>query len=119
MLTRRAIFHKCLALGSLTLASGFSAETLFAALKEREKQPRAPTPPNPLGPMYKRLAPTTGTLRAPGDLGLPLSLSGQVRDTRGDVLRDATVEIWQTDYSGFYDLDGYRYRSKQPADASG
>ena len=119
MFTRRAILYNCLALGSLTVASGFSAEAMFAAFQEREKEPRKPTPPNTLGPFYKRLAPTTGTLRAPGDPGLPLSISGQVLDTRGDVLPDATIEIWQADHSGYYDIDGYRYRGKLPVDASG
>jgi protocatechuate 3,4-dioxygenase beta subunit len=119
MFTRRAILHKCLALGSLTVASSFSAEAMFAAFQEREKKARKPTPPNTLGPFYKRLAPITGTLRAPGDPGLPLSLSGQVLDTRGDVLPDATIEIWQADHSGYYDIDGYRYRGKLPVDASG
>jgi len=119
MFTRRAILHHCMALGSLTIASGFSAEAMFAAFQECEKEPRKPTPPNTLGPFYKRLAPTTGTLRAPGDPGLPLSLSGQVLDTRGDALRDATIEIWQADHSGYYDIDGYRYRGKLSVDASG
>jgi protocatechuate 3,4-dioxygenase beta subunit len=48
-----------------------------------------------------------------------LSISGQVLDTRGDVLPDATIEIWQADHSGYYDIDGYRYRGKLPVDASG
>jgi protocatechuate 3,4-dioxygenase beta subunit len=119
MLTRRAILHKCLALGSLSVASSFKAEAMFTAFQVREKQPRKPTPPNSLGPFYKRLAPTTGTLRAPGDPGLPLSLSGQVLDTRGDVLPDATIEIWHTDHFGYYDIEGYRYRGKLPVGASG
>lgn len=119
MFTRRAILHKCLALGSLTVASSFSAETMFAAFQDGEKQLRKPTPPNSLGPFYKRLAPTTATLRAPRDPGLPLSLSGQVFDTRGDVLSDAMIEIWQTDHFGLYDVDGYRYRGKLPSDSSG
>ena len=119
MFTRRAILHKCLALGSLTVGSSFSAETMFAAFQDREKQLRKPTPPNSLGPFYKKLAPTTATLRAPGDPGLPLSLSGQVLDTRGDVLPDAMIEIWQTDHLGYYDLDGYRYRGKLTVDATG
>ena len=110
MFTRRAILHKCLALGSLTIVSSFSAETMFAAFQDHEKQLRKPTPPNSLGPFYKRLAPTTAILRAPGDPGLPLSLSGQVLDTRGDVLPDAIIEIWQTDHFGYYDAEGYRYR---------
>jgi protocatechuate 3,4-dioxygenase beta subunit len=119
MFTRRAILHHCMALGSLTIASGLSAEAMFAALQETEKQLRKPTPPNTLGPFYKKLAPTTATLRAPGDQGLPLVLSGQVFDTRGDVLSDAMIEIWQTDHFGLYDVDGYRYRAKLPADNSG
>ena len=119
MLTRRAILRKCLALGSLTVASCFSAEAMFAAFQERENQPRKPTPPNSLGPYYKRLAPATEALRAPGDPGLPLSLSGQVLDTRGDVLPDAMIEIWQADHFGYYDIDGYRYRGKLSVDSSG
>ena len=119
MLTRRAILRKCLALGSLTVASCFSAEAMFAAFQERENQPRKPTPPNSLGPYYKRLAPATEALRAPGDPGLPLSLSGQVLDTRGDVLPDATIEIWQANHFGYYDLDGYCYRGKLSVDSSG
>jgi protocatechuate 3,4-dioxygenase beta subunit len=119
MLNRRSMLEKCLALGSVTIACRFSPEAMFAAFQDREKQLRKPTPPNTLGPFYKRLAPTTGALRAPGDPGLPLSLSGQVLDTRGDVLPDATIEIWQADHSGYYDIDGYRYRGKLPVDASG
>jgi protocatechuate 3,4-dioxygenase beta subunit len=119
MLTRRAILRKCLALGSLTVASCFSAEAMFAAFQERENQPRNPTPPNSLGPYYKRLAPATEALRAPGDPGLPLSLSGKVLDTRGDVLPDATIEIWQANHFGYYDLDGYRYRGKLSVDSFG
>ena len=119
MLTRRAILHKCLALGSLGVASSFSAEVMFAAFQEREHQSRKPTPPNTLGPYYKRLAPATEALRAPGDPGLPLSLSGQVLDTRGDVLLDATIEIWQADHFGYYDIDGYRYRGKLSVDSTG
>jgi protocatechuate 3,4-dioxygenase beta subunit len=119
MLTRRAILHKCLALGSLSVASSFSSEVMFAAFQEREHQSRKPTPPNTLGPYYKRLAPATEALRAPGDPGLPLSLSGQVLDTRGDVLLDATIEIWQADHFGYYDIDGYRYRGKLSVDSTG
>ena len=119
MLTRRAILEKCLALGSVTIACGFSPEAMLLAFQEREKQVRKPTPPNALGPFYKKLAPQTGMLRAPGDPGLPLSLGGQVFDTRGDVIRNAIIEIWQTDHFGYYDVDGYRYRGKLPADASG
>jgi protocatechuate 3,4-dioxygenase beta subunit len=92
---------------------------MLAAFQEGEKGLRKPTPPNPLGPFYKRLTPVNNILRAPGDPGLPLTLSGQVVDTRGDLVPEATIEIWQTNYRGLYDLDGYRYRGKQKVGASG
>lgn len=119
MLARREVLQKCVALGSLVIASDFSHEAMLAAFQEREKELRKPTPPNPLGPFYKRLTPVNNILRAPGDPGLPLTLSGQVVDTRGVIVPDATIEIWQTNYQGLYDLDGYRYRGKQKIGTSG
>ena len=119
MLNRRSILQKCAALGSVTVVSQCCADAMLEAFQTRENQPRKPTPPNDLGPFYKRLAPVTGMLRAPGDPGMPLSLSGHVFDTRGDVLPSATIEVWQTDHAGYYDLDGYRYRGKVRADDSG
>jgi protocatechuate 3,4-dioxygenase beta subunit len=50
---------------------------------------------------------------------MPLSLSGHVFNTRGDVLPSATIEVWQTDHAGHYDIDGYRYRGIVRADDSG
>jgi len=119
MLTRRDILHKCVALGSVVIASQFSPEAMLAGFQEREKQFRKPTPSNTLGPFYKRLTPVNASLRAPGDAGMPLTLSGQVFNTRGDVVPDAIVEIWQTNHQGYYDLDGYRYRGKLQVDRSG
>jgi hypothetical protein len=46
----------------------------------------------------------------PGDSGMPLALSGMVYNTRGAVVPEAKVEIWQTDNSGHYDVEGYPYR---------
>jgi protocatechuate 3,4-dioxygenase beta subunit len=119
MLTRRDILHKCFALGSVVIASQFSAAAMLAAFQEHEKQLRNPTPPNALGPFYKRLTPLNNMLRAPGDPGMPLTLFGQVFDTRGDIVSGATIEIWQTNHQGYYDLDGYRYRGKLQVDKSG
>ncbi len=119
MLTRREILQKCLALGSVTIASHVSPEAMFAAFREREKQVCKPTPANDIGPFYKKGAPEAHVLRAPGDPGTPLSVSGQVCDTRGDELADAVIEVWQTDHLGHYDLDGYRYRGKLLPDSSG
>jgi protocatechuate 3,4-dioxygenase beta subunit len=50
---------------------------------------------------------------------VPLTLSGQVFNTRGDILPDAIIEIWQANHQGYYDLDGYRYRGKLQTDNSG
>ncbi len=92
---------------------------MLFAFQEGEKPVSKPTPPNPLGPFYKRLTPVNNILRAPGDPGLPLTLSGQVVDTRGDIVPDATIEIWQTNHHGLYDVDGYGYRGKQTVDTTG
>jgi protocatechuate 3,4-dioxygenase beta subunit len=118
-ISRRDILHKCLALGSLTILSSASATELIAAWDEREKIVRKPTPWNELGPFYKKRAPQTASLRAPGDPGLPLSVGGQVFDVRGEIVPGAKIEVWQTDHLGHYDLDGYRYRATLISDAGG
>jgi hydroxyquinol 1,2-dioxygenase len=58
-------------------------------------------------------------LRAPGDPGMPLSVSGQVFDVRGEIVPGAKIEVWQTDHLGHYDLDGYRYRATLMSNAGG
>jgi protocatechuate 3,4-dioxygenase beta subunit len=119
MLTRRDVLQKCIALGSVLIAPTVSPEGMLAAFQDHEKQIRKPTAPNTLGPFYKRLVPVNDVLRAPGDPGIPLTLSGQVFDTRGDIVTDTTIEIWQTNHQGYYDVDGYRYRGKRQVDKSG
>jgi len=117
-LSRREILEKCIALGTLAVASSCSSGIMVPAFAEQEKRPRKATPPNELGPFYKKSAPQTLQLRVPGDSGMPLTVSGQVFNTRGDALTNATLEVWQTDNLGHYDLDGYRYRAKFPTDAT-
>jgi protocatechuate 3,4-dioxygenase beta subunit len=119
MLNRRDVLQKCIALGAVSIASQFSAEEMLAAFQESEKQLRKPTPANTMGPFYKRLVPVNDVLRAPGDSGIPLNLSGQVFDTRGDIVPGAIIEIWQTNHTGYYDLEGYRYRGKVNVNKSG
>ncbi len=63
MLNRRNVLQKCLALGSVSIASRFSAKEMLAAFQEHEIQHRNPTPPNTLGPFYKRLTPVNDVLR--------------------------------------------------------
>lgn len=109
-LTRRDLLERCAALGVLTFASSIPVSALAAAWDDAEKK-RQPTPFCELGPFYKRQAPHTSILRAAGDAGMPLALSGVVYDTRGDLVPDAKLEIWQTDNAGQYDIEGYRYRA--------
>ena len=115
--TRREVLEKCFALGTLTVASSFSSLAVLNAFAEQETQHRKATPPNEIGPFYKKKAPQSATLRAPGDPGMPLTVSGAVFNRRGDSLSNAVVEVWQTDHLGHYDLEGYRYRAKLPVDS--
>ncbi len=116
--TRREILEKCVGLGVVTLASSFSPITMLSAFAEQESRHRKATPPNEIGPFYKKRAPQTASLRASGDPGMPLAVSGQVFSTRGEQLSNAVIEVWQTDHMGHYDLDGYRYRAKLPVDSA-
>jgi protocatechuate 3,4-dioxygenase beta subunit len=115
-LTRRDVLLKCAALGSLVVVPSLS---LTEDIARRDGQARKPTAWDEIGPFYKRAAPQTAQLRAPGDPGLPVSVAGKVFDTAGNLLPGAKVEIWQADHSGGYDLDGYRYRATLVANDKG
>ena len=115
--TRRELLERCAAFGAITLASSIPVSALAAAWDNAEK--KQPTPFCELGPFYKREAPNTSTLRAPGDAGMPLTLSGVVYDVRGEIVPDAKLEIWQTDNDGHYDIEGYRYRTLLQPGAKG
>ena len=121
-LNRRDLLLKCAALGSLRIGAPLALADSLAAWERAEDQAQAsrkPTTWGELGPFYKRKAPQNPHLRSAGDPGLPIAISGQVLDTRGDVLPGARIEIWQADHLGHYDLDGYRFRSTLVADPSG
>jgi protocatechuate 3,4-dioxygenase beta subunit len=116
MLSRRDLIAKCLALGAVTTSSLLSHSELALAWQQRE---RKPTPPVELGPFYKKLAPQAHNLRQAGDPGMPLSVAGHVLNVRGSIVEAATIEIWQTNHLGQYDLNGYRYRTKLVAPKDG
>ena len=118
-LNRRDLLANCVALGVVTLTPGLSAAAAAKSWLRSDTKPRPATPQAELGPFYKRGAPSTATLRAPGDPGLPPSVAGVIYDTRGNILPGAKLEIWQTDHTGHYDLQGYRYRTILTADAAG
>jgi protocatechuate 3,4-dioxygenase beta subunit len=118
-LARRELLSKCMALGVLTSTANLLPSALAAAWQEKEKSRLAPTPAAELGPFYKRLAPSNSVMRAPGDPGMPLVVTGQVFSSRGGLIPSAIVEIWQTNHEGLYDLDGYHYRTKLTTPADG
>lgn len=116
-LSRRDLLERCAVFGALVTLPGFDIEGVSAFWSQAER--RKPTPPNALGPFYKKRAPATRMLRADGDAGMSLAVSGRVIDTRGEAVRDATVEIWHADHGGHYDLAGYRFRANVPIDRDG
>jgi protocatechuate 3,4-dioxygenase beta subunit len=118
-LSRREVLQKCAAFGGLTIIPSLKLPEMLSVWEELEKEKRLPTPRCVLGPFYKRLAPDKSMLRSAGDPGIPLKVSGMVWDVRGEHVPSATVEIWQTDHLGHYDLDGYRYRAALHSEDSG
>lgn len=113
--TRREILEKCIALGTVTVATSASLSTIAEAWDAVEIK-REPTPFCELGPFYKRDAPHISILRAPGDPGMPLSVAGMVYSASGETLPDAKLEIWQSDHFGHYDNAGYRFRTTLQSD---
>src|SRR5262245_6423476 len=117
-LSRREILQRCAALGIRVAGPSF-ASPVADAFADAQQATRAPTPSNALGPFYRRGAPATNDLRGATDPGLPLVVAGTIFDARGEARPDATVEVWQADHLGHYDIDGYRYRATIADDARG
>lgn len=67
----------------------------------------AATDPTVLGPFYVPGAPDLAmgdSIAVVGDGGEPLVLRGTVRDSLGEPLSGAYIEVWQTSPNGFYDV---------------
>ena len=111
-LRRREFLEKCIVRGLLVGAAAVSQTHLFAAWEEAQAKARKPTPPEVLGPFFKKGAPNKANLRVAREPGLPLRISGKILDTRGEPVHDARVDLWHADYKGIYDVQGYRYRAK-------
>ena len=118
-LGRRELLSECMSFGVLTTTANLWPATLAAAWAQAEKSHRDPTPEAELGPFYKRLAPDNSALRASGDPGMPLIVTGLVYSSHGELIPSAIVEVWQTNHAGLYDLDGYHYRAKLTTPADG
>jgi protocatechuate 3,4-dioxygenase beta subunit len=113
MLSRRDLFQKCLASGLLVVAAPLDDLEAWTAWQQAKATPATkPTPPNVLGPFYKRNSPQRTALYPHGEPGLPLTVSGRVIDTSGNVIPGASIEIWQADHAGHYDLEEYLGRGQ-------
>jgi protocatechuate 3,4-dioxygenase beta subunit len=74
-----------------------------------------------LGPFFvegARLMPL-GTDIAAGEAGTPSFVAGRVTDVSGTPIAGATLEVWQTDDDGFYDVQepekgAMRLRGRSP-----
>ena len=118
-LNRREMLHRCASSG-LLLASGPLTLSLAETFAQTESNlNRKPTPPNEIGPFYRRGAPANSNLRLPNDPGFPLKVEGIVVDARGEVRPDAVVEVWQANHRGKYDLETYRYRAVLETNSKG
>lgn len=112
-LTRRELIERCIVNGSLVAGvATMSQSRLLAAWQRAEGDVLSPTNAEVMGPFYRKNAPNIRVLRRPGDPGLPLRVSGTVWNTRGEVVPNAAVDVWQADFHGVYDLDGYQYRAR-------
>ena len=117
-LTRREVIERCISRGLLVASVPMASSRLFSLWAATEGEANKPTPSEVLGPFFKKGAPNTTVLRAPGDPGIPLRVSGRVLNTRGEAVHEARIDIWQADHQGHYDLLGYRYRAKLVLDAA-
>jgi protocatechuate 3,4-dioxygenase beta subunit len=116
--SRRDVLRRCLAAGIVVVPSGWGeAEALYAWFEAQNE--RTPTAHVEMGPFYKKRAPANAMLRAAGDSGMPLKVSGRVISVNGDPVAGAQIEIWQANDGGLYDLEGYRYRASLTPPASG
>ena len=89
----------------------------------------APTLPDILGPFYRPNAPFRSAISPAGAKGESLTLSGTVRDTAGNPVANALVDVWQADAAGAYDISDpddprnaripLTYRARQRTDAQG
>ena len=109
--SRRDVLRECLMGGLLLAPARWSEADVLAAWFGQPQPPLTPTPHVEMGPFYKKRAPATTKLRAAGDRGLPLAVTGTVISVHGEPIHGARIEVWQADDAGLYDLDGYRYRA--------
>lgn len=116
--SRRSFIY--LLLGGFGLAAVYP---VFSALSQsslkQSKQKLSATPDDSLGPFYRKGAPRKEKLSEPNDTGTPLLVSGKIVNTDGEALSNATVEVFHTDNSGNYDMQGFHFRGQVAARSGG
>ena len=108
----------------ILLSDTLGVSMLVDAISHR--MPKGATESTVLGPFYVQGAPElpNGTDIAAGESGVPTYVSGRVTDSSGHPIAGATLDVWQTDDNGFYDVQqpqrgGMRMRGKFRTDAEG
>lgn len=110
----------CISRGFLVAATAATSQShLLGFWQQAEEQAHQPTSADVLGPFFRKGAPDTRVLRAAGDPGFPLKVTGRVMDTRGRAVEGVKVDLWHADHSGRYDTRGYKYRAKVSPNESG
>ena len=113
----------------ILLSDVLGASMLTEVINERRRQTgnEKPTSNTVLGPFYLPGAPhyTNGSNICLDKKGEPLLVIGRVRDTQGRPIAGATLDIWQTNEDGFYDVQqrgiqpDFNLRGVFTADADG
>jgi len=108
----------------ILLSDTLGVSMLVDAINHR--MPEGATESTVLGPFFVQGAPSlpNGADLAPGIAGEPVFVSGSVRTPDGDPIAGATVDVWQTDAEGNYDvqmkeLDGLRLRAQFQSGSDG
>ena len=108
----------------ILLSDTLGVSMLVDAINHRV--PKGATETTVLGPFYVRGAPELpiGTDIAAGEAGTTTYVSGRVTDPDGRAIAGATLDVWQTDSEGFYDVQrleqgGMRLRGRFRTDAEG
>lgn len=113
-LDRRTLFRH-----AITTGIAFGARALAHEREPSARCAAAPTGDDIEGPYYRPGAPRRCSLVEPGLEGLPLELTGTLRDTACAPVAGALLEFWQCDARGRYDLRGTRLRGVLETDARG
>lgn len=87
----------------------------YKKLRQMTSKKLTPTPADIEGPFYKAGAPTKTSL----DANPNLCLNGKVYNVDGKVIVGCTLDFWQADAVGSYDMNGFSYRGKTQTDGDG